>query len=66
MKKLLLVAVGIMALSSFTTNKKTEDSVSLKYIVYFHCTDGHGYGSFYSNSSDPADWQAAANALCSI
>lgn len=65
MKKLFLVALGFIAFSSFTTDKKVEDSV-LKHKVYFHCADGHMNGSFISSSSNPADWQATANMLCGL
>lgn len=70
MKKLLALSVmGVLTLSSFTTNKKEvkkENAVKYtKYTVYFHCSNGAS-GTFSCYNCGPAQWQSGANTLCNM
>ncbi len=61
MKKIMLVAVGFIALSSFTTEKKVEKKAVTPGMIYYVTCGGKLTGAFMCSSCDV---QATANAMC--
>lgn len=66
MKKLVvLLAVGVIALSSFTS-KKEKAPAAVKMTYYYHCNRDPNLTGSITCTCSWADAQAAANFMCSL
>lgn len=69
MKKLVaLLAIGVIALSSFTSKKEvipTKKPAAVKMIYYWHCTKNPSLTGSITCECSWSDAQAIANMMCS-